>query len=57
MRNYKAPNFNFIKLDTEDIIQTSGGGLNNGGNASVGGTGTVVPIPGQQSTNTLDSDY
>ncbi len=55
MSKYEAPRIDVIEFEVTDIIQTSG--LTNGGNASIPGTGVIVPIPGQASTTSLDDNY
>ena len=43
MKNYKAPEFDIVKYQTEDIITDSG--LNPGDNAEIGGNGGIfVPV-------------
>ena len=38
MRNYEKPEVKVLEMGSEDIIQTSGGGLNNGGQGgTIGG--------------------
>jgi len=56
MKKYEAPEFNVIELDATDVIQTSG--MNRENNFQTGGgTGTIVPTPGQTSTTSLDDNY
>lgn len=55
MKNYKAPKMDVIKVETSDIIQTSGtSGLIPGDNTQIPGTGVIPGIPGQTS---LDDTY
>lgn len=56
MRNYEAPRIDVVEFEASDVITTSGGGLIPGGNASVPGTGVIVPIPGATATG-LDGEY
>ncbi len=55
MNKYEAPRIDVIEFEATDIIQTSG--LTNGGSATIPGTGVIVPIPGQNSTTSLDNNY
>lgn len=53
MKNYETPKIDVIKVETSDIIQTSGT-LIPGDNASIPGTGVTPGIPGQTS---MDGTY
>ena len=55
MNKYETPRIDVIEFEATDIIQTSG--LTNGGNATIPGTGVIVPIPSQTSTTSLDDNY
>lgn len=53
MKKYEEPKMAVIKIDTEDIIQTSG--LNLGDNTNIGGTGGIF-VPTSISTS-LNNKY
>lgn len=45
MKIYTNPKIEIIKINEENIICTSGGGMNDGGNGDMSGSGIGQPFP------------